>query len=174
MTETDKASVFVELARINQEQLWRRRQIEWKINFLLWGSTAAVAGYLYSQVDTERIKDLLVIVYGVFAVTFITYVAHLLNCLLSDEMDMAWMHYFKQQAELALGLALNREKLRPHPSGLSKWTIAWKPETRKKYCWHFAMVVVTLLLMVAECKLVESKTKHNGDLKATEAAVARP
>ena len=47
----DSAARYVELAKINQDQTWKRRQSEWRTSFMMWGLFAAVPAFVYKEVD---------------------------------------------------------------------------------------------------------------------------
>ena len=43
----DRAAKYLEAAQINQENLWKRRQIEWRTSFSLWAAIGIASGFIY-------------------------------------------------------------------------------------------------------------------------------
>ena len=50
-SNTEKAGKYLETAKINQENLWKRRQVEWRTAFSLWTAIAIASVYIYIDVE---------------------------------------------------------------------------------------------------------------------------
>jgi GH24 family phage-related lysozyme (muramidase) len=91
---------WIDLAKVNQDQLWQRRQYEWKINFGLWAGLAALPGLVYlSQKECSLSPTLFYWVVCIYGIVLLAYACHLIGLFISNEEDLQWMHHFKDRAE---------------------------------------------------------------------------
>jgi hypothetical protein len=104
MNDFEKASRFIELAKTNQENLWKRRGIEWKINFGLWTALAIMIGAIYKEGIGDVLSKYTLGIVLVLGVVFIAYLWHSIGTVISDEKDVDWHIFYKEQAEEALDL----------------------------------------------------------------------
>ncbi len=102
----EKAGRYLEAAKINQENLWKRREIEWKINFALWTAIALVTGFLYlnikNPINIPCNYCVFIVFLIVYAFTTWLYSKHIDTIRLSNDKDKSYMIYYLTLAEIEL------------------------------------------------------------------------
>jgi hypothetical protein len=121
MADMEKAKQFIELSKTNQENLWKRRSIEWKVNFGLWAALGVIAGFCYEKDLSLDPTQHPYAIWAILGCVFIAYVWNNIGTVISNEKDLDWQIYYKALAEKELTGA-NADRGRPNP----EW-----------YLWHY-------------------------------------
>ena len=157
-TVGEKASKYIEMAKICQEQLWKRRHIEWRTGFALWTSLAVAGGFIYRYAQ-RPLPDpgkwiLLAVILLVFSVIVLLHRRHLKAIFISNERDLDFLNYYRDRAawELSNEDFKNRPPRPPWADDrVEKWSL--KDEETKFYNHrkpkmrhHYTPVVITSLI----------------------------
>ncbi|MDP2723229.1 MAG: hypothetical protein Q8O72_10760 [Bacteroidales bacterium] len=98
----EKAGKYLEAAKINQENLWKRRQIEWKTSFSLWTAIAVSSGFIYMNMKRPLPCPekwiFLIIVFVVYFIIICLQKKHLKAISLSNERDLDFINYNTNRA----------------------------------------------------------------------------
>lgn len=157
----ERASKYLEASKINQENLWKRRQIEWKTSFALWTSIALISGlfYQYSKYPIIYLNG-----YIFFAVIVIAYTVilmlhwrHLKAITISNDKDLRFINYFIDRANWELDKDDLEKPKRP----------VW-PENPREYKLHSdklsnlrTYIAVTLIIEVFSIIVFVQKLSEN-------------
>jgi hypothetical protein len=169
--DANKVKCLIELAKTNQENLWKRRSIEWKVNFGLWTALGIVTGFSYSEGVNFHPVGVGVVLFLVFA----AYVWNNLGTIISNEKDLDWIIYYKVLAENELTPENKATRKRPNPEWSYKhyiWRGGRKHKAKRR--WDrilrlidsklhtvFAPTMVTLSLLLV-LGLIVSGVIHKG------------
>lgn len=106
---SDKATVYLENAKASQEQLWKRRQIEWRTGFALWASIGVVTVFLskeikecvpsLSQVSASIVCAVLIAAFGL---VYWAHRRHLVAIFISNEKDLDFLLHYRDLATWAI------------------------------------------------------------------------
>jgi hypothetical protein len=137
MPDSEKVKLFIELAKTNQENLWKRRGIEWKVNFGFWTALGVIAGFSCERGLGSTIAQHHSLTLGVLFALWIVHSWYNLRIVRSNDKDLDWFIYYLSRAEKEL-TGENVEKKRPDPGKTGKWHAVLCP----------AVITFTLLLML--------------------------
>lgn len=102
----DRASKYLDASRINQENLWKRRQIEWKTSFALWSSIALISGLFYHYIKHPILYLNGCVFFGfiisVYVVILFLHWRHLKAITISNNKDLEFINYFISKANWEL------------------------------------------------------------------------
>lgn len=125
-----KASKYIEIAKTCQEQLWKRRHIEWRTGFALWTSLAVASGFIYRYAK-RPLPDpakwiFLVVIFLVFLAIVLLHQRHLRAIFISNQRDLDFLNYYRDRA--AWELCKEDFKNQPQPQ-----RPAWAGENEEKW-----------------------------------------
>lgn len=169
MSDEDRAKVFIELAKQKHEGIWKRRQITWRTNFVLWAALLAIAAVLYREAGTLSLTSCILISVAV-VIVFIAHAWHWACAYASDEKGFSLMHYYEDAATGCLKnppVQVGDPPSIPEGAGAYLWG---QHRKSKAISGVVAQVVVTAALMAIALIFVWSKTAKDSpviDAKAT-------
>jgi len=160
----ERAAKYLDVAKIHQDQLWKRRQIEMRTSFGLWAAMAVVAGFVYMHVNRPAPDSslwLMVIYFiffifaiGAYASAVYLHYRHMRAIYISNEMDLDLMHYHINRADLELDstIPILPKKLE-YPSWVNKkhdelWKKGYCEEKKEKMKGFYPSVYVTLIIAI--------------------------
>jgi hypothetical protein len=100
-----KAGRYTELLKSNVDQLWKRREIEWRIHFSLWLAIGGVTVFACTQLSPATLHRVTLWVGLTYFIAILLYAWHSLGLFVSNEKDLAWIRYFQAKAREMLGEA---------------------------------------------------------------------
>lgn len=110
----DRASKYLDASRINQENLWKRRQIEWKTSFALWTSIALISGLFYQYNKHPILYPngciFLGSIINVYLIILFLHWRHLKAITISNNKDLEFINYFVSKANWELDKEDFKEK----------------------------------------------------------------
>ncbi len=159
VNNTERAKVFADLAKQKHEGIWKRRQITWRTNFVLWAALGAVAAVLYREAGSlpSGSWNSILVASGII---FVAYAWHWIGAFVSDQNGIAWMHYYEGQAEKHVNVELREGSTFPKRPAQDE---GWKHHLWQEWKWSkahavFAQIVVTACLMAVALVFIESRT----------------
>ena len=98
----ERAAKFIDAAKISQEQLWKRRHIEWRTGFALWTALAVSSAFIYRYAkrplpDPEK-WIFLVLIFVLFCAIVWLHRKHLKAIFISNERDLDFFNYYSNRA----------------------------------------------------------------------------
>lgn len=151
----ERAAKYLDIAKINQEQLWKRRQIEWRTNFGLWAAMAIGAGFAYMHLNRPvsdfarfAIVFCAVFVYGT-AVYF--HIRHMKAIFISNEMDLDLINYNISRAEWELDPDVLKKPEFPswvNEKHDARWRKEYYAERKQKMTLLYTPVGITVLIAI--------------------------
>lgn len=136
---------YIELAKINKDLLFLRRQIEWKMSLSYWGGLAVVVGYLLKQgYNMNTLGDMFYIFcfFLIFFGVVFTYWHVSLNGSNRKDLDLIMYYRHKVEAQLEGGPDI------PVPVGLDIPAFKYALK-RSGYLNCFLPQAITTLLLTA-------------------------
>jgi len=90
---------YLEIAKINQENLWKRRQIEWRSSLSLWAALGITTGYLIKCPLCPTLKEpfnwiFLIAVLIVYIIVLFIQRRHIRAHFISNERDLDSISYY--------------------------------------------------------------------------------
>jgi hypothetical protein len=154
----ENASRFIELSKISQEQLWKRRHIEWKTAFALWTAIAVASGFIYRYAD-RPLPDgwkwlFLFLVFCMFFLITLLHLRHIKAIFISNERDLDFLNFYRDRATSEIDPE-SPAKNSKYPEWATKKVGVWSSqneenaffEKRKdKMRHHYTPVLVTSLI----------------------------
>lgn len=126
---TETAAQYLEAAKLCQDQLWQRRQIEWRTGFALWAAMGIVAGFAFTHVKRPIPDPLSLLILIIATITYIAvviiYFFHQKAIFISNLMDLDMFVYYKKCAECQMS---NESKPTP-----PEWLTKQDKSSMKKY-----------------------------------------
>ena len=132
MPDQEDGNTYVELAKINERSIEKRKSVEWKVAFGLWVGIAVFTWFMTQRQFVDPDSDRLwlgIALLGVFAVWVFGWQFPLHR---SHKLDHDWMHYYKDRAE---------ELSSDRPKGRSYWDPGKRP-------WFWGQVLMTALFLL--------------------------
>lgn len=184
-TKTDlkieKAGKYLEAAKINQENLWKRRNVEWRTAFSLWAAFAIATVYIYIDVEWPSQGPLFwifpIVIIIVYSIAICLHYGHHRRIFISNEKDLEFINYYSSIATWELDNYNFNKKKKPSRPDTSTIKVNNKnkncreikrirkenKEKRKLYFkyhkWriNWAPIYVTILISVISCVLIIAK-----------------
>jgi hypothetical protein len=162
----EKAGKYLEASKMNRENLWKRRQIEWKTSFSLWTAIAVTSGFIYIyeiKPDSCLVKWIFLIVVLIVYITIIwLQKRHIRAIFISNERDLDFMIYYTNRA--AWELNRNDFDEKPKRPEWSKKTIEeriseeeeneYYNNRKRKMRHHYTIIMTTgLIALLSWCIL---------------------
>ena len=178
MTETNArhrypntAGVFQDLANQKHDGIWKRRQITWRTNFVLWAALVAVTAALYREANLLP-SGSWPWIQRAFIAVFVAHAWHWVGAFISDEIAFSWMHYYEQEAEKQLGVSIPEKETKGRPTPKQGWWYhLWKWKTLRKAHAIAPQIIVTGALMAVAMLFLDSKVAKDSP-PAHEAAIS--
>ena len=149
MCDSEQAKAYTELAKEKFDGIWRRRQITWRTNFVLWAGLAALSVGLYREAG-DLPEGTWIWTLIAFAVVFVTHTWHWVGAYVSDEIGYSWAHYFQQQAEINLGEKVpDKERLERPRRSHGWWFHLWEKHPSSLMALRKAHAVIPQILVTA-------------------------
>ncbi|MFC2152312.1 hypothetical protein ACFLSE_07265 [Bacteroidota bacterium] len=161
----NKADIFLKATEINRENLWKRRQIEWRTAFSLWTAIAVASGFIYvyakRPIPSPYKWIFLIFVFIVYIIIVWLHHRHLKAIFISNERDFDFIHYYTNRAAWEIDNSDLEKPTRPEWSKLktNQWTS--KTEESKYYQErigkmrkHYTPIIITgLISLLSWCIL---------------------
>ncbi|MCX6233909.1 MAG: hypothetical protein NT175_04180 [Bacteroidetes bacterium] len=171
MTKKNKNKIidkYLEAAKINQENLWKRRQIEWKTSFALWTAIATFSGYIYYSAHRPIphpynwifLITILIVYIGILWIQH----RHLKAIFISSERDLDFINYFLNKMAWEINNADFKEKperpewsnLDPKDWGSKKEENEYYQKRKKKMMLYWNSILITVLIEILSLFILAS------------------
>jgi hypothetical protein len=97
---------YLSAAKINQDNLWKRRQIEWGSSFSLWSAIAVSTAFIFKEIDKPIESPYswisLVVLCIIYFIILYIQNKHLKAHYISNEKDLLFIKYYLNKSESAL------------------------------------------------------------------------
>jgi len=176
--EVKRAAKYLDAATSSQEQLWKRRQIEWRTSFGLWTAMAVGTGFAYMHVSrpvpASTRLPIVVVAALVYAGATFFHFRHLKAIFISNEMDLDFLNYYKNRAEWELDKDSLPKPERPDWAGKKNdkiWRKQYYQQKKDKMTYLKTALGITILIAFLSIGLFslivmeEGKGKHPAEKK---------
>ena len=149
--KVDIATAYLENAKTCQEQLWKRRQIEWRNGFAFWTAIAVATAFIFKNVtptslpDPEKWYVLCIFLLGYVAVVIVHRI-HLKAIFISNEKDLEFLNYYRDRAawELCNDDFTKDKPVRPSFKDMSDSEYYEKHKEKMKH--HYTPIAITSII----------------------------
>ncbi len=151
----ERASKYLDAAKINQDQLWNRRKIEWRTSFGLWVAMATGAGFAYMQIkrplpDEARLP-MIFFVCVIYGAAIFLHIRHMKPIFISNEMDLDLINYNISRAEWELDSEVMEKP--EFPSWVNEernksWQKTYYAKHKHKMTYLYTPVGITVLIAI--------------------------
>lgn len=157
-SKVDMANKYLEIAKTCQDQLWKRRQVEWKNGFALWTAIAVATGFILQSIGSIFLPDHVkwsvpLILSFVYVAIVIVHRTHLKAIFISNEKDLEFLNYYRDRAAWELcNDDFEKKPKRPLFKNMSDREYYNKHREKMKH--HYTPIAITTLIAMISWTLI--------------------